>query len=429
VRIGFYYSHAQDWSNGGALYGERWDPSQAADFDHYLDTVSIPQIRELLTQYGPEVPAVLWWDTPAEMTPERCARVDAAVQSLRPGILQNDRLGPGFPGHFDTPEQRIPTRRPERPWETCMTTNDSWGYSAADTNWKSPALLLSQLCEVVSQGGNYLLNIGPKADGSVPGPTLEVLRIMGEWMRTNSQAIRGASAGPFPYRLDWGHATRNGDTVYLLIDRWPESGLITVPLDSPPAAAHLLADPGKSLRCIKGQGEFELELPVNATDPHVSVVALRYEAEPKLGNMPPRPRPPVIPQPADGSMSLRAQDCEIVGEHVALMLGNDPQLGCWTSLDSFPLWRVNLHRGARYLVEIEYAVPMHRQGTLAHLHFGDQHLPFVSAGTGGWGEFRRVRVGELRLEPTTEMPVKVVPVNIPVGAVMNMRAVHLTPLD
>ena len=428
--LGFYYSQAQDWINGGAVFGDKWDPAQNGDFDAYLDRVAIPQLTELLTRYGPEIPAVLWWDTPAEMTPARAARVDGAVQMIRPGIFQNDRLGlASGGGHFDTPEQRIPATRPARPWETCMTTNESWGFNLHDQAWKSPATLIRQLCEVVSQGGNYLLNIGPRADGVIPERALAALAEIGAWMRVNGVAIRGASAGPFPHRLPWGFATARGDTIYLLVETWPADGLLSVPLIDLPDSARLLAAPDSPLAFSSVfAGAFILHLPPTAPDPAVSVVALHYAVPPRLGTVPPRPRLPVVPQPADGVIVLRAGDAEIIGEHLALTTGPDPQLGCWTSLDSHPLWRIRLHQAGAYRVELDYAVPAHRQGTLAEIAIGDLRLPFVAAGTGGWGEFVRAVAGVVTLAPHDELDVRVLPRSIPVGAVMNLRAVHLTPV-
>lgn len=426
--IGFYYSHAQDWINGGANYAGNWDPAQDRDFDDYLDNFAIPQIRELLTQYGPGVPACLWWDTPAKMTSARAAWVDAAVQALAPGIFQNDRLGEGHPGHFDTPEQRIPANRPGRPWETCMTTNESWGFNLLDHDWKPPGLLIRQLCEVVSQGGNYLLNIGPRADGTIPEPTLEALRSIGVWMRVNGCAIRGAGAGPFPHRLPWGFATTQGEHLYLLIEKWPSDGRLSVPLLDLPDSASLVASPGIPLVFEPvNEGAFVLRVPDTAPDPAVSVVKLHYREAPRVGSVPPRPRPPIVPQPADGAVALRAGDAEIIGDHLALHAGSTPELGCWTSLDSWPLWRLNLHRAGTYRVEVEYAVPRHRQGTLAEVELGDQRLPLIVAGTGGWGEYVRAEVGTVKLSPCDELPVCLVPKSIPVGAVMNLRAIHITP--
>lgn len=309
-----------------------------------------------------------------------------------------------------------------------MTTNESWGFNLHDHDWKPPALLIRQLCEVVSQGGNYLLNVGPRADGTIPEPTLAALRAIGAWMSVNSVAIRGASAGPFPHRLPWGFATTREKKIYLLIEQWPADGRLSVPLLDLPAEARLLAAPGSSLATDPpSDGAFILHLPPAALDAAVSVVELHYTTAPRLGEVPPRPRPPIIPQPADGAISLRAADAEVIGDHLAIHAGSTPELGCWTSLDSWPLWRVSLHQPGTYRVELEYAVPLHRQGTLAEVELGDQRLPLVVAGTGGWGEYVRADVGVATLTANDELPVRVLPKSIPVGAVMNLRAVHLTP--
>lgn len=426
--IGFYYSQAQDWVNGGAAFGGHWDPAQQRDFDDYLDSVAIPQIRELLTLYGQDVPALLWWDTPAEMTPERSARIAAAVEELRPGLLQNDRLGtePGR-GDFDTPEQRIPANRPARAWETCMTTNNSWGFNLHDREWKPPSVLIRQLGEVVSQGGNYLLNIGPRSDGTIPQESLDDLRAIGDWMHVNGDAIHGASAGPFPHRLPWGFATRSGDTVHLLVEQWPSDGRLAVPLLDAPRRIALPAAPGQSVDAELSADGLVLLLPHEAPDAALSVISLEFAAPPRLGFIPPRPRPPVIPQPADGVVVLRAADAEIIGDHLALMTGTNPWLGCWSHGDSHPLWRVSLHTAGTYRVELDYAVPAHREGTLLDLAFGDQRLRVHVHGTGGWEEFVLLSAGEITLDPAEELPVRVLPVTVPLGAVMNLRGVRLTP--
>jgi hypothetical protein len=214
------------------------------------------------------------------------------------------------------------------------------------------------------------------------------------------------------------------------VEHWPDDGRLSVPLRDRPDSARLLADGALQLVSDEvGDGAFVLHLPASAPDPAVSVVELRYAAAPRLGVVPPRPRPPLIPQPADGAMVLRAADAEIIGDHLALHAGTDPQLGCWTSLDSWPLWRLRLHRAGGYRVEVEYAVPLHRQGTLAEVDLGGQTLAMGVAGTGGWGEYVRFDAGRVTLDARDELVVRVVPKSIPVGAVMNLRAVHLTPVS
>jgi len=137
IRFGLYYSQAQDWHHrGGAANGGHWDPAaQDGSFDDYLDKIAVPQVREILTKYGPI--SVLWFDTPTNMTKERAEKF-IPVLKLQPQIIVNNRLGGGFEGDLSTPEQYIPaTGVLGKDWETCMTMNDTWGYKSYDDHWKS----------------------------------------------------------------------------------------------------------------------------------------------------------------------------------------------------------------------------------------------------------------------------------------------------
>ncbi len=167
IRLGFYYSQAQDWNNpGGAAAGGHWDPAQNGDMTEYIRRVAVPQVREILSNYGQI--SVLWWDYPVDMTRER-AEMLLPLLRLQPGIITNDRLGGGVRGDTETPEQAIPAVGIKgRDWETCMTMNDTWGYKSDDNNWKSSETLVRNLIDIVSKGGNYLLNVGPTSEGLIP---------------------------------------------------------------------------------------------------------------------------------------------------------------------------------------------------------------------------------------------------------------------
>ena len=145
MKLGFYYSQCQDWHHPGgeALHGGHWDKAQDGDFDEYLNDVAIPQVKELLTNYGPV--SVLWFDTPTKLMTRQRAAEFLPLLDLQPRIIVNNRLGGGFKGDTETPEQHIPPRGyPGRDWETCMTINDTWGYKSYDANFKSTQTLLLQ---------------------------------------------------------------------------------------------------------------------------------------------------------------------------------------------------------------------------------------------------------------------------------------------
>lgn len=316
IRLGFYYSHAQDWVNGGAIglsmpkkpedFRGPWDAQQIHDMDDYVDRIAIPQVREILTKYGSDTPSVLWWDTPKNIDPARAARIQDAVQKLKPGIIQNNRLCNAkkvsgrkcFPGDTETPEGVIPAQGyPGRDWETCMTFNDSWGYKRGDNHWKSTRTLIRNLADIASKGGNYLLNVGPDALGKIPSESLKRLDEVGAWMKVNGGAIYGTGPTPFGAEAgrfsswrknsegkplfipDWNwRATTKPGHLYLILFRWPTDGKMRIPAFAHTiSGANLLADHSAKLTVRQDdKGVTVSGLPGKAPDPIASVIDLKY---------------------------------------------------------------------------------------------------------------------------------------------------------
>nr|WP_294871293.1 alpha-L-fucosidase [uncultured Pedobacter sp.] len=305
MKLGFYYSQAQDWNNPGGSAARKvmtegwlnpdsakvdayteahhghWDPAQETkSFAQYIDEVSVPQVKELMTNYGDI--AVLWWDTPTNMTDEAALKLQDALKT-QPQIITNDRLKrPNFPGDTKTPEQKIPNQAEldGMDWETCMTMNGTWGFRTSDNKWKSTETLIRNLADIASKGGNYLLNIGPKPDGTFPQESIDRLKAIGDWMKVNSEAIYGTKASPIP-PVEWGRCTRKetakGTTLYFSVFNWPSAGKLVIPnLKNKVLSATILATKAK-LKTTTENGALTITLPSAAPDAIASVIRVEFE--------------------------------------------------------------------------------------------------------------------------------------------------------
>jgi len=242
MKLGFYYSHNLDWHHQGGGSND-WDPAHKGDPEKYISDIVIPQLREILTNHG-EI-AVLWFDMGAgNFSREQMDRIYKTVVACNPKIIINDRLGAGYHGDTETPEQSIPANGfPGKDWETCMTINGTWGYSKRDHGWKSAAELLRNLCKIASKGGNYLLNVGPNELGEIPAGSLARLAQVGAWMQANGEAIYGSAASPFSHSLPWGWVTSKGNRIYICVDKLPADRKLTLPeLTTRIARASMLTD-------------------------------------------------------------------------------------------------------------------------------------------------------------------------------------------
>lgn len=279
-----YYSQSQDWINlgGGKGNTQPWDEEQKkGDFDTYLKTIALPQTKEILDKYKP---AYIFWDTEYSMTPERARTFYDLIVNQYPHVLMNNRLGGGVLGDTQTPEQRIPPGTSDRAFEVNMTMNGSWGYNKLDTRWKSSQQLIRNISDISGKGGNYLLNVGPTAEGEFPPESVERLAVIGKWMKTNGEAIYATEAGPFQPLPTWGRATQKlradgGTTLYVHIWDWPADGKLLLPgIKQALRSGKLLAN-GTAVSATGSANGLTLALPATAPDADVSVVALEF-AEP-----------------------------------------------------------------------------------------------------------------------------------------------------
>jgi alpha-L-fucosidase len=421
LKLGFYYSQAQDWHHPGGFayptHGRKeghWDKAQDGDFHQYIREIAIPQVREILSNYSL---AVLWWDTPAGMTREEVQEL-AGLLKLRPGIISNNRLGNGVDGDTETPEQFIPpTGYPGRDWETCMTMNDTWGYKSYDNNWKSAQTLVRNLIDIASKGGNYLLNVGPTSEGLIPQPSVERLRAVGAWLKVYGESIYGTSAGPSWRGLPWGRATQKPGKLYLHVFDWPKDGKLLVPLMNKSAKAALLPAGGEPLPVTTRENGLTITVPATAPNEIASVIVLELDepAQPLVHRVRPA---------ADGSLVLPAAKAEIAGSAIVESYDGIPSIGAWVDPGTQVSWHADAPAG-EFNVALAYACQPDMAGSEFEVVAGSQKVTGHVDSTGSWSTFRTVSLGKLKIADAGPIVVTIKATKMPHGAVMNLRSLKL----
>ena len=430
LKFCLYYSQSQDWTNpGGGNYGNapKWDPAQNGDYDEYLKKTALPQVREILTRFHP---AVIWWDTPVNMTPERAKPFADALRELAPDIISNSRLGGGYGGDTSNAEQGVPARfgLGGKLLEVCMTINGTWGYKQKDQDWKSTRQLLHVLTDTASKGGNLLLNVGPTAEGEIPPATVDRLQAMGRWMKRNGEAIYATEAGPFPRPLPWGRTTQKravdgSTTLYLHVWNWPQDGKLLLPtLQDKPVSGRVLTT-GVPVSADSNPEGLVVTLPGHATDADVSVVALQFTG------------PVTVTQRnfnapgADGRIDIGAldsyQEGSLNGAITLASPGPDAYLTDWSDAGWYVEYQVKTPAAGTWKVSAEIAAAFPAQLTLS---VRDTKVPLDIAPTGGKLAWKTVDLGTLEL-PAGESTIQLKPVKADWKGGPELRRFWLTPVQ
>jgi len=292
LKFCFYYS-VVDWhySDFPAKYSQRGfhgNPNPNADLDKYVEYMK-GQVRELLSNYGPI--GIMWFDGGGSFNKQPMAELIHAqeiidmIHKLQPMCIVNDRLG--LPADYGTPEQRIPGQASKDLFEVCMTLNRHWGYNKNDQDWKSPETILCNLADIAGKGGNYLLNVGPTAEGTIPEGSVRTLREVGKWMKVNGESIYGTTASPFA-KTPWGRCTAKSGKLYLHVFDWPTDGKLAVPgLRNKVTKAYLLAASDKPCTVTPGNAQVTVAVPQEMPDKIDTVVVLEIQGDPQVSSAQP----------------------------------------------------------------------------------------------------------------------------------------------
>ena len=443
LKLGIYYSQNLDWHHPGGG-GDTWDQAQHGDADAYVDGLVIPQLRELLSNYG-EV-SVLWFDIPGgAIDAARAERIVSVVRTLQPKIIINNRLGGGARGDFQTPEQHIPPAgMPGLHWEVCQTLNDTWEYTHYDRNWKTSTQLIRELIDTASKGGNYLLNIGPKPDGSVPVATQDLLSAVGRWMQEHAEAIHGTQASPFTSALPWGRCTQKrlpgGITrLYFHIFRWPFDAELCLPaLDNRILQVSLLSGHGGHLIEFQQPADHELRirLPIAEPNDHATVVMVDIEGEPKV-------LPRCIKPDGSGVLILPAAWAEVCRGSVTPEINGYTEaavgqlsyfpdtdcLGIWRSCDDIAAWWIAGNLCGDYLLEVIYSnyAPTPVSVSLV-VEAKGRRMEMSVGSTAGQNEFRTDTLGHISLPPGERICLKLFLRESVEAPALMVKALQLKPL-
>lgn len=387
IKFGFYYSHAFDWEHSDAP-GNDWDyknpggdlnlfggrdwydvhPELLPKAVNYVNTKAIPQIKELITKYHPDI---LWFDTPQKLPLSENIRILKAIRETDPNVVVNGRLARG--GGADLGDYRNTADRPaeffpvEGDWEAIPTTNESYGYSKFDKSHKPVGFFIQLLAKAASRGGNLLMNIGPMGNGEIAPEDAAILKGIAKWMDKNSASIYQTTKTPLPFQ-SWGVSTRKDNLLYLHVFNWPANGsLIVGGLKSNVSKAYLLADPAKKPLNFKRIDALDVAISVPTQAPDALNTVIVLETQGTIETDATR-----LLAGAEITNHLLAFDAELTGKGFGFGDGKTDHyyVDGWKSTDQQIKWSFRLIKPANFKVVLKYLADNTDEGTY-QLKLGD----------------------------------------------------------
>lgn len=424
VKFGFYYSQAQDWHHPGGL-GNNWDSTiKRVSSDEYVYEKALPEVKQLLTEYG--TISNFWWDTPREMTKEVVDSLHHITTALQPRIITNDRLGEAYAGDHKTFERNGSRYQPEaKYWELCQPISGSWGYRSDDDKFKSTPVLIRNLINQSSKGGNYLLNVSPTAEGTLRIEAVERLKAVGAWMDTNSEAIYGTQASPTSTEPNWGRITMktvdNNGLLYLHVYDWEDGKSIPVSLKNNVESCYLLADKNRTLTTEISEDGIQVHLTGEAPDKVASVIVL------KLKGMPNAFPQKGLGQDEEGVVSLPAFRAQYENLQAPGALYNE-HLDCVSSWDSETArvyWSFNIEKPGMFKLVSKYSG---KEATQVEVSFnGESKKVTIPASGNNPKRFKNAELGVFNVDKAGKYEISFMPVAKAWKAI-NLKEVSVLPI-
>ena len=450
LKVGYYYSLI-DWQHPHAVPQSRpWPLAKNADHNKYVDYMH-SHMKQLFSDYGKS--DMIWLDYSSAQYQGSSWKTRSlldALHKLQPQALTNNRFWNGLQngnGDFFTPEKYVPaTGFPGRTFEVCHTMNESFGYSHHDKKWKSTKETLDLLIDIVSKGGNLLLNVGPDANGRIPQECVNRLQEVGQWLEVYGGSIYGTQASPFaklPRSLRCTQkALKNGNTrLYFHILKWPKNGQLTLPALENKVVKSYLIGSKKEINTPNLKANVPVTLPANAVNTHSSVLVLEIEGKVKVNALMSMPQ-----QGSDRSVNFVADDAKLSGPNLKLETSyvhkDYSNLGYWTNTQAAAVFSANIHtpgkaqaggvvtrKPGRYSVYLEYATANGCGGDLLLTTVKNQKVKAQIKATGGWSNYKRIKIGEIVLKKAGKTDFKLQATKINGGGFMNVKALELSPID
>jgi alpha-L-fucosidase len=431
IKFCFYYSHREDWEHPGG-YGNSWDYDNdwgSNFYDHekfgkYIEEKAKPQLRELLTNYGPV--GLVWFDR-GMFTPEQGHEFVNLVHSLQPLTLINGRVGnyeQEFLGDYQNMNDNgTPPGGMREYWESPQTLNSTWGFSKFDTTWKKPEAVIQRLVEIVSRGGNYLLNIGPKGNGEIPDATIDIFRKVGPWVERNAESIYGTTPNPFG-ELPWGYCTVKENKLYLFIRDWPKDNVLKVTgIKNPVISAYLLVNKSLKLAVHQDENITGITLPAKPSDSPLSVLVLEIDGLPKVD-------PPVVLQTDTGKIEFNYLTAITHGKAMTRFNRKGGfHISKWTGPEDSVDWAVRVSKPGKFKMNITYAANKDWEGKKYEITIGKSNIEKSVICTGDWYEYHEFPVCYLDLPEAGEYKLTVRPKVSGNTYLMYLSSITLNPVD